>query len=890
MKILSGFKKVTVFCLILLVVVSTPPVVAGPETQIVISDAAFEVSEGFDFNLGIPDHLTEPRDRKFYMLVREKNSDFHLRRLFENELFKLEYKPENRVLFDAQLASFTQRFPQLLKGHLEQTLKEFPHTGQNVEGGRILTIPQGLEFWIRLVSHPNPEKKVAGLIFLARPFADDLSGLPGRLVELLTDTHSPKTQILRSDQFTEKEMQILIQFAQTKEFSVSKHGNYVLIGKGQSFDLFRELFFEAKKLVDPVLQTKFVRVLNFLSSQGISVEMDENQGAAAYFALGQKRIAFVMPSRIDLDTLTHEATHGRFDRFLETFGKWIRGKNYAVPYEVDGPSNAIFSNFGGYMSLLNELNSWRVGSSFSDKLTDEEILKILEESYGRQAGFKAANDFDNLWPASRVENKSVPSLIVEATRSLNEMSNSQVLDYGKRSLTTQDEMGQHNFLRLVLARFKPDMIPDDLLEVVAAFQHQGSIKRVRDLAQRVFERRLPKFDSPAKEPLDAVAIVPQQFDALWKEFLNEPTSEINDALVESHSRHFRAEHLRKLFALAFDDEQQGDHRTQAFKLLEALFEKLGFDCIYEPSEYSGMVALQQSMNRTNNRPLDADLPVSRPSNPTHWLFNTQTDALIAEKMFNGRPGAYRLDLINFITSHTYPGELPLLGRRLVDVISRDGALLDKNDFWVARMFLVPAKSIMYKTHLVWGEFVANAVMNDQSPQPTALEFVAEFYRLAVSKVLPLRVTRVSMTGRLDETVRRDFKASLRKATSRQKFLLKKGTQTLWQLLGNESVQIRRAARYAIASHPGFLLELESSLIKSLKGSNAIYRTEAISLISYVKPGFFSKIDRVLDDPTMTLTPEEKAILSLRRSPQSQVSNCSESLFQVVIELPKRKII
>lgn len=940
---------------------------AGPSTRVVIGDGAYQIGDRLFDDLDfeeVRERFSSVADRKFRMLAQKKNDAFNVEMVFENVVMQ-RGRWTDRDKFESALASFQERFPHILKSHIEETLSKYPHETIQKDGAQIITVNRGIEFWIDLVTHQDPERRAAAQIFLKRSFAEEYIGLPGNFVESIIGEFDRVTRILKADTFTEAEWRAITTLAQAQKYSISRHGNYVLLGTGQSFHLTNEVFIEAKRLSDPILQGRFVRVIEFLSTRGINIEIAEHQGAAAFFSPLENKIAYVMPSRGDLDSYTHEGTHARFQRFQGTLRKWAEKKGYAIPYQVDGPSIGLFADFGGYMNLLNELNSWRIGTSFSGPMTDREILKLLKDSYGRQAGKAAANAFGRLWPTSRVNNKSVPFLILEATKALNKMSDSEVLDYGREAVRSKDEIGQHNFLQLTFARFKAGEIPNEFLDMVLGLKDSGHTDAVKSVAKQIsshltnddgkssrstseqrkaydeFSNRADEWFKTLKNarvrviPLDFTfdykavlfraaqtnskdyptviaelraefgngKIYPSEderslfedilrergktfeeklarhleeingkgFEILWSEFIKKPDYDIQKLLAEHHSERFTARHIQRLFTVALDRRQNEYDQGKAIGLIEKVFEKLGFETIYETFEYPSMIRQQRSMNRSNGLPLDSYLPVLRSPNPSHWLFSPETDRLLAEKMFDGKPGVYRLDLINFITKFTYPEELPNLRSRIIDIITTDTTDINKYDFWVARMFLVPEKSFISKTHIAWGETVANAVLKDKTPNITALEFVAEFYRLAVSQSLPGRSSLLRTKDQLDENVRLEVRAASRKPSHRQKQLLRRAGIDLWRLLGHENDKVRRAARYAIATHPAFLLEVEDRILNALRAKDSKFRLEAIQLVSFTKPGFLPKVERYLESESFELRPGERDFLELRLTPEERMS-------------------
>ncbi|MCB9026418.1 MAG: hypothetical protein H6625_08895 [Bdellovibrionaceae bacterium] len=942
---------------------------AGPSTTIVISEEAYQVSDNkFDSDdIKIKEarnKFTDIKDRKFYMISHEKNDPIFIHLIFENVIMT-SHKWRDAETYSSNLKSYQERFPGVLRDHLEEVLSRYPHEIVNKENAQIVTIQKGIEFWIDLINHQDLERRAAGLIFLSRHFTEEYFGLAGSLAKALTDQYLRLTRIIKEDTFTESEWKSIVSLIQTRNYSISKHGKYLLIGSGQSFFLTNEIFNEADRLNDPLQLERFQRIADFLAAKGVNIDIGEHQGAAAYFSPNANKIAYVMPSRGDLDTFTHEGTHARFQSFLDTLEKWIEKKSFAIPYEIDGPKFSFLSDFGGYMNLLNELNSWRVGTSFSNLMSDQEILKKLKDSYGRQAGQAAAKTFEQLWPLSRVNKKTVPSLILGSIKSLNSMSKNELLDYGLMAMNEKNEIKQISYLRRVNLRYNSSKIPQSIRRIVFDLQKVGETKEVQDFASRILEASLKvvessmhstmeqyksyiEYSKKAKEWIETlknekIRVIPldygyelnlmlffaaktnakdyssliseliikfgndklisnedgrnifetilkveggsfeaklmshlnslneKGFDFLWSEFLKKPSYDIKNLLIEHHLEKFTVQHIQDLISINLDKQQSSSHQNYALGLLENIFEYLDFSVIYEEFEYSDVNQMQMADNKRKNRPLDTQLKFKRIPKKDHWLFDSETDILLASKMFDGKPGIYRLPMVNFVSKYTYPEELPILRDKIIRIVTADGASLNDNNYWVARIFLVPQENNFFETHIAWGEAVAKAILDDETPNVTALEFVSEFYRLAVSKTLPDSALFLLSKYQLDRRVRIKVRGEMRKASLYQKKLLKRSGYILWQLLGHEDTKVRRAARYAIASHPAFLLEVQDKILQSLKAKRSKFRFEALQLISLTKPGFLYKVDRYIESESFKLKSGESEFLELRQSPEEWFS-------------------
>src|SRR5207244_774084 len=110
-------------------------------------------------------------------------------------------------------------------------------------------------------------------------------------------------------------------------------------------------------------------------------------------------------------------------------------------------------------------------------------------------------------------------------------------------------------------------------------------------------------------------------------------------------------------------------QSASAELLEALLDELHFERVYTPKQLASLQAMQRSLNAKNKRPLEADMPRRREPDPGAWLFDPEIDSALARAMFDGKPGIFRLKMIELITQRTYPEELPRLRARLVASIT-----------------------------------------------------------------------------------------------------------------------------------------------------------------------------------------------------------------------------
>ncbi len=177
---------------------------------------------------------------------------------------------------------------------------------------------------------------------------------------------------------------------------------------------------------------------------------------------------------------------------------------------------------------------------------------------------------------------------------------------------------------------------------------------------------------------------------------------------------------------------------------------------------------------------------------------------------------------------------------------------------LARFFMLPADELA-QPPFAWGDALVEAIMTDATPGRVAEEFVAEHYRL----VLAPRLT----PDLEDFNPNADPSAEMVVATQRAmadwsaevRQRCEVATRHLAVLLQSDDPTVRRATRYAIASHPAFVLALEHDLVRLLAQPSSAVRAEAVALVAMTQHGAFPALDAAiehLDVPSAT----ERAIL------------------------------
>jgi len=699
----------------------------------------------------------------------------------------------------------------------------------------------------------------------------------------------------------------LREMARANRFRINEYTDVWVIGTGQSFHLTNDVVRQWLVLEDPARAKTFARTVRFLARHGIEIDTDYSEGSTAHYIPGDNTIGYVMPSRVGLNTLGHEAEHARFERFLKRLDSWSTKKNLAIPYEIDGEADALSMHFGSFMTLLNELHAHRIGNGLDGDSDDGAILTKLRQLYSRTVGEEPARRFAETWTAERVANRSVPSLILEEVRRLNALDEEGMIELAERGWREQSVAAMVSFLRLARVRHGDGGLPlevldwtrkmveggpsfsvrkaaaelltdtavsspwhrrwkdahgqyqqvvgtsgrwlrrvqallvgywpESLLRPIAPLLHRAHTEELRDcdavvasLNRELGERFAPTpaerqlftdiVRCPGDDLADKIRTFVEQwqsrdFDTAWSEMHTKPSQALKQLILGRHMEKLSNDHVCQLMSWCLDIEIPRGTRQIAQELLETVFERRGL------------------------RHLSAGLAEERRA-PGHELLTPELDALLAEELFDGESAMHRLRTLDMLLHRTYPQELPQLCARVLDALTRDDVALE--DHRLAAYFLLP-ESIDRPVALEWGLAIMDAVGADETPSTRALEMSAEFIRLSVAHALPGKLVE---PVRLDRALRQAAEMARSAWTEATSELCDRTAGDLWNLMHHDEPRVWRAALYAIANHPAFVVAVESRLAESLESAPASMRERAARLAEMLDRGFSPQIDRALD--------------------------------------------
>jgi len=668
---------------------------------------------------------------------------------------------------------------------------------------------------------PHARRRLDGATLAVTPaaVAKKLDALP------LGTTAANKTRIFDTNSLEPKALKDVLASARRQGFSTARFGDSLIMGRGHSFHLTVDVLREAEHLDDPELKDSFTRILRVMTHTGLGLTEGYEKGVQAYYSHALNVLACTMPSRADLSTFCHEVTHARFDRLAQKISSWAEKKKLVVPFEIDGPPPVSGEEiFGGFFNLLNELNSYRVGNRFDGHTSDQEILAYLKENYGGQAGEQTVSEFCDVWPASSLGGRSVPRLLLDSVRTLNRLNPEQVQALGERALLSGRMIDQIDFLRLVNAHYARASAPAAVIDVVRGYVSGGADSWICEGAGKLLTRLTG--EPPA-------CLSPQAPASM------NVTAATKPVVAREHVNGIGGGDVQDLLRRAFGRAISGSERSAAQKELSSALDELGF----APLGYGVTVR-------------DGAFRVNRSPNCKHWLFSPATDQMLTAALFD--PNFDRDALVGAIVARFYPEELPMLRARLLIAGTDERASeLEKS---VARSFLTP-QGLDVETALPWGAEVSGAVLARATPDRKTEEYVAEYYRLIVARALGDGHDYASENG-FDATARARAEADLFAMTPAARAAYDHAIADLWTLLTAPEQRVRTAARYALATHPVFVLGEKDKILAALAAEPGAVRTEIVHLLAMTKPGFLPEVDEFLTT-RMVPAADEAQLLKIR---------------------------
>lgn len=356
-------------------------------------------------------------------------------------------------MYDVEAASFMQKesdkpfnvqeYRQLIEAHIIKTLKNYEHTILAIQNGRAIQVHQGRTFVVDLLTKGSAQEVMAARIFVNKYFRLPFKvGALQEVYNLLSLVYDHVMYVSLKD-YNKKEITAIQRFAESLNLRTRKIGHYLLAGSGITFNVMEDVFNQGKSLRSERLKRNLKRVQEAAKNRKAIFISKYLHGARAYFSnSSERKVSFVIPEQADLNLHVHEVTHYRFYNFETKYNKWIKAKGWVTPYQVNDATLQFWS-------LLNEINSWRLGTEFEKPMSDKEILEVLKKHYAQKSDTSYYRAFFEFWTPEKLKGRSIPSLILEETRKLNTMSEPEFIRYAEHALVEKNEVALRNSIALI---------------------------------------------------------------------------------------------------------------------------------------------------------------------------------------------------------------------------------------------------------------------------------------------------------------------------------------------------------------------------------------------------------------------------------------------------------
>jgi hypothetical protein len=746
-------------------------------------------------------------------------------------------------------ASLEKTYIPQIQAYIE-SIAQRHQTAIHKEGStKFFSIADGVSFYKEIFEFKNIKDPLFKAITLAlidsHQRAELSSSQAEKILIKIKEKAIAETYLLPPNQYSEQDLKDILNFASDKNYRYEKIGSTWILGSGFSYLLMRENLLKGQELTDPVLKSKFEKVVRYHQSFNIPVTHEYYQSANAYFVPSEKRITYSLPGSGDIGVYTHEMTHSRFQKFTETLDSWTAAKNYQIPYQIEGPLIGRMSlkdkPHGGIFNLLNEVNSWRIGESYDGPVSDDKILKILARSYGPQAGYESTDLLLKVWNAEKLKGKAIPYLIYSEIKAFNQLTNDQLVMMGYEGVEESDVVKKINFATMYLAgRFKNTPEEQDADFVLDEIKKTAKEKSLLGFLEKIENKPVPTKTVQAAKQASATqqqADVKQTFTI---EQIVENFRQGGNLLLMMEAEHLKSigtEHIDAIVERSTQAKQYA-YRHEGVAVLEYIFKGEKITKLLQRD------AKEQAVLRS----------------PMQHKFIEALDESLSRRLYDGSVPSKKMDLVNYLSENLYPEELPKTYAKTLELLK---AIPTNNpsDAWLARIFLSPSTYSKSGEGFAWGE----ALIRDIRGVPTGeavRDTVAIYYKEVLSPYLSLD-SQYGVYGesRLDQKTKVLAQREMAQLSDQQKESLIRASRTLWNLMGDPSPTVRTSALYAMMSNTLYILQNEGRLTRALLTKKEHY-TEAAKLLLDVAPEMLPTANRIYQNQ------QEKLSLS----PQQMVCN------------------
>lgn len=402
-----------------------------------------------------------------------------------------------------------------------------------------IAIPAKMDFLERLLGSPNLEDRALVEAFFLNPRRKRaLQSAHEKTLANMIDQAQESSFFVDKALWSLTELRILSGWLAGSAHEVLDMKDRALVGRGSSLWALRKIVQQSEALRNPELLRLFERALRFASQkQLLHIRRFTFESAAQYDPMTEE-VVFSRLSRATLNVWIHEVEHARFQKFSERLQNWLASREYALPFRVDGFDSERAGFFGDLFLILNEINSWRKDLRIlgAGATAEQRVLDL----YLQAVGPKTREILKNPEWISGISQDDIAKFLRREIRSLNRMSNGEILPAFEKALVDEDLFRSISLRRLAEKRaiVVPDGLERELLRQQAKVtdsmersQKQGSSPEGKKDLEGFLRSTLEAKHKPTPEAL-------REFDRRLAETLSraEALGLTNDVLLEIAKR------------------------------------------------------------------------------------------------------------------------------------------------------------------------------------------------------------------------------------------------------------------------------------------------------------------------------------------------------------------
>ncbi len=300
------------------------------------------------------------------------------------------------------------------------------HTYIISDDSSVIKIGDGIRFWSDFMQYASFNllgfKDAKSKIFHRHliKYFPEAESITSFIIKLLGDVD--QTLILDDNiilkNISISKLDLILNFLEMNGVLYSKHGNFLVLGKGHSFFLFNDLLYKAQNLTSSSFIKDFQRALRFISFNNIPLIVSPDLTGSS----------FNISESINIKQFISDITQMRLYKFSKRVNSWQRtflnGTFSRGVYSLKGPVGDYWD--GGYLRALYQYEKVKQLNPLDDhQQLIEKVENKLSEQFGNRGTIKT---FESLWGDELSRGVSVPFLLRDGIRRTKKTYNSNLLE------------------------------------------------------------------------------------------------------------------------------------------------------------------------------------------------------------------------------------------------------------------------------------------------------------------------------------------------------------------------------------------------------------------------------------------------------------------------------